>query len=54
MHEAMPSSYMEQLLRRGIAIEAAMVRVERTAHRLDDLLKQSQAPHRSQIDSPPH
>ena len=39
-----PSSYMEQLLRRGIAIEAAMVRVERTAHRLDDLLKQSHGP----------
>ena len=46
-----PSPYMEQLLRRGIAIEAAMVRVERTAHRLDDLLKQSPAPHRSPIDS---
>ena len=27
-----------------------MVRVERTAHRLDDLLKQSPAPHRSLID----
>ena len=41
-----PSSYMERLLRRGIAIEAAMVRVERTAHRLDDLLKQTPTSHR--------
>jgi hypothetical protein len=46
-----PSPYMEQLLRRGNAIEAAVVRVERTAHRLDDLLKQSLAPHRSPSDS---
>ena len=46
-----PSPYMEQLLRRGSAIEATMVRVERTAHRLDNLLKQSQAPHRSLTDS---
>ena len=45
-----PSSYMEQLLRRGIAIEAAMVRVEKTAHRLDDLLKQTPTPHRLHID----
>ena len=28
-----------------------MVRVERTAHRLDNLLKQSLAPHRSPTDS---
>ena len=47
----MPSSYLEQLVRRGVAIEAAMVRVEKTAHRLDDLLQQSQAPHRSPVDS---
>jgi len=48
-----PSPYMEQLLRRGSAIEAAMVRVERTAHRVDNLLKQSLAPHRSPSDSRP-
>ena len=46
----LPSSYMERLLRRGIAIEAAMVRVERTAHRLDDLLKQAPTSHRLHID----
>ena len=46
-----PSPYMEQLLRRGNAIEAGMVRVERMAHRLDNLLKQSPAPHRSPSDS---
>ena len=39
-----PSPYMEQLLRRGIAIEATMVRVERTAHRLDDLLEAEPGP----------
>ena len=44
------SWYMERLLRRGIAIEAAMVRVERTAHRLDDLLKQAPTSHRLHID----
>ena len=44
------SWYMERLLRRGIAIEAAMVRVERTAHRLDDLLKQPPSSHRLHID----
>ena len=45
-----PSSYMEPLLRRGIAIEAAMVRLERTGHRLDDLLKQAPTSHRLHID----
>jgi len=45
-----PSWYMERLLRRGIEIEAAMVRVERTAHRLDDLLKQATTSRRLHID----
>ena len=50
----MPSSYFEYLVRRGDAIEAAMVRVEKMAHRLYDLLEQSQAAHRSLVDSAPH